>query len=425
MKRLLLICLSLASLLALPSHVAARVVGDRIVAVVNRGVITESELKDRVEAVQVNLRRQRVSPPPDDILRRQVLDRLIAERLQADLARQSGLRVDDAQLEKAIDRIAQQNRMSRDQLMEALKQQGMAPEQFRAQIQREIVEARLRDREIDSRIVISDAEVNAFLKEQQGSSNTEYLVSHILIQVPEGASNEVKTERQKKADEALAALKSGAAFADLAARYSDAKDALDGGSMGWRSGTRLPDLFVQAIKELKPGQHTDVLRSPAGLHILQLQDVRGASAPQMLTRTRARHILIKITDSVTEADARQRIDHIHQRLKEGAVFEELARVHSEDGTAARGGDLGWLNPGDTVPEFEAALTALQPNEISAPVKSPFGWHVIQLLERKTEDVGPERERLQARMELRQRRADERYEEWLRELRDSAYVDIRL
>lgn len=427
MNRLLLICLTLASALAVIPTAGARTVADRIVAVVNRGIITESELNARVETVETNMRRQRVAAPPTDILRRQVLDRLIAERLQADLARQSGLKVDDNQLDRAIGRIAEQNSMSREELMQAIAQQGLTPEQFRNQIRREMIEARLRDREVDSRIAISEAEVDAYLKGQQnsGATNNEFLLSHILILIPEEASPEVKKEKQRKAEEALAGLQAGSAFADMAARYSEAKDALEGGSMGWRTGARLPDLFVQAVKTLKAGQFSGILKSPAGLHIVQLVDTRGGSAPQMLTRTRARHILIKVSDSVTEAEARQRIDLIHQRLQQGARFEELARMHSEDGSAAKGGDLGWVGPQDTVADFETAMNALQPNEISAPVKSPFGWHLIQVLERKTEDVGPERERMQARMELRQRRADEYYDQWLRELRDSSYVDIRL
>lgn len=425
MKRLLLICTAALSLLVhAPAH-AERQVADRIVAVVNRSVITQSQLDTRVRMVLANLKRQNVTAPPDDILQKQVLDRLIAERIQVEVAAHNGLRVDDNQLERTISRIAEQNRMTREQLFEAIQEQGLTPQTFRDQIRQEIITSRLRDREVDSRVTVSDAEVDAFLEAHKGSTNNEYNVSHILIQVPEDAAPADVEAKQKLAEEALAALRSGASFSATAAKYSAAKDALDGGSLGWRTGARLPDLFLKTLQGMKKGQVSGVLRSANGFHIIQLVDLRGASAPVEQTRTRARHILVRISDTVTEADARLRIDQVHDRLKQGAKFDDIARVYSEDPSSVKGGDLGWLNPGDTVPDFETAMDALKPGEISEPVKSQFGWHIIQVLERKTEDVGPERARAQARNELRQRRSDELYEEWLREQRDASYVDIRL
>lgn len=425
MKRVLLIVVSALVLVAATPAVAAREVADRIVAVVNRGIITESELNTRLRAVKANLKRQKVAEPPADILQKQVLERLVVERVQADVARQTGLRVDDNQLEKALDRIAEQNKLTREQLFAAVAEQGLQADEFRAQIRNDIVSSRLREREVDSHVTVSEAEVDAFLKEQKGTASTEYNLAHILVQVPEQASSAVVAEKQQKAEEALAALKSGAAFNATAAKYSDAKDALEGGNLGWRTSARLPDLFNKVLQGMQKGDFSPILRSSNGFHILQLVDQRGADTAQVMTRTRARHILVKINEIVSEAEALIRINQIHDRLQQGAKFEEIARVYSEDGSSVKGGDLGWLSPGDTVPDFEKAMDALQPNDISAPVKSPFGWHIIQVLERKTEDVGPERERLQAKIELRSRRSDELYDEWLRQLRDSAYVDIRL
>lgn len=425
MKRLLVVFVSALSLVPTANVSAARVVADRVVAVVNRGIITQSELNLRTSAVKNNLRSQKVAPPPDDILQKQVLERLVAERLQTDLARQTGLRIDDAQLDKTLERIAQQNKMTREQLFEAVKEQGLTPEEFRAQIRNDITTAKLREREVDGRVTISEAEVDAFLKEQKGVKGSEFNLAHILIQVPEDASAAVQEAKRKKAEEAFKSLKGGLAFNAAAAKYSEAKDALDGGSLGWRSSARLPDQFVKTLAGLEKGQYSDILKSPNGYHIVQLVDTRSADTAQVMTRTRARHILVRITDSVTEDEAKIRIDQVRERLRQDAKFEEIARVYSEDPSASKGGDLGWLSPGDTVPDFERMMDATALNAISEPVRSPFGWHIIQVLERKTEDVGPERERLQAKNELRAKHADELYDEWLRQLRDSAYVDIRL
>lgn len=424
MKRLLLIGLSLLSISLISPVVSAREVADRIVAVVNRGIITQTELETRLAQIKANLNGQKVEIPPDDILRKQVLDRLIIENLQLELARKTGVRLDDAQLDKTLDRIAEQNNMTREKLAESVQKQGMTVEKFREQIRNEVLMQRLREREVDSRVTISEAEVDSFLK-QQGDNKTEYHLAHILIQIPEDANFVVLSEKRKKAEEALAAIQGGLAFNAAAAKYSEFQDALEGGDMGWRTRARLPDFYFKAAETLETGKVSGILKGANSFHIVQLIETRNQSGAQMLTKTRARHILIKINDIVTEADAKARIDQVYERLQHGAKFEELARVYSEDLSSSKGGDLGWLNPGDTVPDFEKAMDATKIGEISEPVKSPFGWHIIMPIERKTEDVGPERERLQAKMELRSKRADELADEWLRQLRDSAYVDIRL
>jgi len=247
----------------------------------------------------------------------------------------------------------------------------------------------------------------------------------VLVSLPENASPEQIQERKTKADAALAELRKGADFKQVAASFSDAPDAMEGGQLGWRSPTRLPGLFADALAKMNTGEVSPVLRSPNGFHILKLLDRRSQDAPLMVQQTHPRHILIKTNEAVSEADAKRRLTQVRERLVNGGDFAQLAKVHSEDGSASRGGDLGWVNPGDLVPEFEQAMNALKPGEISEPVKSPFGWHLIQVLERRTEDMSKERRRLVARQEIRARKADEQYQEWVRQLRDRAYVEYRL
>jgi peptidyl-prolyl cis-trans isomerase SurA len=286
---------------------------------------------------------------------------------------------------------------------------------------------RLREREVETRIVITEGEIDNLLKarqEQQGG-NDEYNVSHILVVVPENASPEQVQARRARAEEVLAQLAKNADFRQVAAAFSDAPDALQGGAMGWRSTSRLPALFAEALAKMRPGEVSAILRSANGFHVLRLNDRRGGGAPVLVQQTRARHILIKTNELVSESEARNRLRGLKERLDNKAGFAELARVHSEDASASRGGELGWLSPGDTVPEFERAMNALKPGVVSEPVQSPFGWHLIEVQERRTEDMSRERQRLAARQELRARKSDEAYQEWVRQLRDKAYVELRL
>jgi peptidyl-prolyl cis-trans isomerase SurA len=286
---------------------------------------------------------------------------------------------------------------------------------------------RLREREVETKIVITEGEIDNFLKsrqDQQGA-NDEYNISHILVVVPENASSEQVQARRARAEEAHAQLGKNLDFRQVAAAFSDAPDALQGGAMGWRQSSRLPTLFAEALVGMRPGEVSAILRSANGFHILRLNDRRGGSAPVLVQQTRARHILIKTNELVSESEARNRLRALKERLDNKANFAELARVHSEDASASKGGELGWLSPGDTVPEFERAMNLLKPGEISEPVQSPFGWHLIQVLERRTEDMSKERQRLLARQQLRGRKSDEAYQEWVRQLRDKAYVELRL
>ena len=417
---------SLSCSLALAQGRAPRVIeADRIIAVVNDEVITLNELTARMATVERQLRQQGTQMPPRDVLEKHILERMILDRVQHQLARDTGMRIDDAQLDQTIARIAESNRMGLAQLRASLERDGISWAKFREDIRGEIVIGRLREREVDSKIVVSEGEIDNFLATASMAGNEEYNLAHILLRVPEQAKPEQLARLQARAEEIISQLRRGADFAQMAASYSDAPDGLSGGAMGWRSLERLPTLFAEAVPKLKPGEVSEVLRSPADYHIIKLLDRRGgAIKAQPVEQTRARHILIKTSELVSEAEARRRLVALKERLTHGADFAELARLHSNDLSAAKGGDLGWLNPGDTVPEFERAMKSLKPGEVGEPVQSPFGWHLIQVMERRM-DISQERVRLSARQAIRDRKADEAYQDWLRQIRDRAYVEYRL
>ena len=408
------------------------IVLDRIVAIVNDEAITALELEERARFAMKQLAQQGTTPPPQAVIERQLLERMIGDRVQLQLARENGLRVDDADLERAIGRIAEQNKMSLQTLRDTLSKDGVPYSKFREDIRNEIILSRLREREVDNKIVVTESEIDALLSNSANEQlrSDELNLSHILIVVPENASPEQVQNRRARAEEALQQLAKGADFRQVAAAFSEAPDALQGGEMGWRAGERLPTLFYDALKTMKPGQVSEVLRSANGFHILRLNERRGGTGvagggPASVQQTRVRHILLKTNELVSENEARNRLRTLKERLENKADFAELARVHSEDASASRGGDLGWILPGDTVPEFERAMNNLKPGEISEPVQTPFGWHLIQVLERGTQDVSKERRRLAARQTLRARKADEAYQEWVRQLRDRAYIEVRL
>ena len=399
---------------------------DRIVAVVNNDVITRSDLEERLRFANLQLNRQGTPLPPRDVLEKQILDRLITDQVQLQLAKETGLRVDDTELDRAINRIAQDNKSTLPQLRAALDKDGVPFARFREDIRNEIILSRLRQREVDNKIVISDGEIDSFISTQdRAGRGEEYKLSHILVRVPENASPEQIQGRRSRAEQALQQLGSGSDFRQVAATFSDAPDALQGGAMGWRDGARLPTLFLDAVKTLKTGQVSPLLRSANGFHLLQLNERRGSTAPVIVRQTHARHILIKTNELVPQAEARRRLATLKERLDNKADFAELARLHSEDTSGSRGGDLGWVSPRDTVPEFEHAMNALEPGQISDPVQTPFGWHLIQVLARRDEDMSKERQRLSARTALHARKSDESYQEWLRQLRDRAYIEYRL
>ena len=418
-----------AATIAMPVHAAPRAVEvDRIVAVVNSEVITSLQLRARIEQAKRQLTRQGVELPPDNVLERQLLERLIVERAQVQLAQETSLRVDDATLERAIERIAGNNKLSVEQLRTTLETDGVAWNRFRDEIRTEILLTRLREREVDSRVVVTDAEIDNFIANNPDAfSGQEFSVAHILLRTPEGATPQQIEAVARRAEQVMTRLRSGEDFARVAAEVSDAPDGLSGGALGWRPLDRLPGLFADAVRRMQPGETSPILRSAAGLHIVRLVERRGGgdAAVQQLEQTRARHILIKTSEVLSDTDAETRLLAIRERVVNGADFGDLAKASSADLSAAKGGDLGWLNPGDTVPEFERAMNALQAGEVSPPVRSPFGWHLIQVMERRVQDVTDERKRSAARQALRERKAEQAYEDWVRQLRDSTYVDYRL
>lgn len=430
MKRIVsLLAASLLAHAALAADGAIEV--DRIVAVVNSDVITRTELRQRVEQVTRQLSRQGTPLPPAEVLERQVLERQIVERLQLQLAGETSLRVDDVTLDRALGRIADNNRMSMSDFRKALEKDGISWDRFRDEVRNEMLLGRVREREVDSRIVISDAEVTNYLSnpENLAVGQEELNLAHILFRAPEGASPEQLARLRAKAEDVAARVARGEPFDKLAASYSDAPDALSGGNLGWRSAERLPGLFAEAVSGLKPGDTTPVLRSAAGFHLVKVVGRKGggqAVAPAQVQQTHARHILIKTSEVVSDAEARRRLVDLRERVVQGgASFADLARQHSADISAAKGGDLGWIYPGDTVPEFEQAMDALKPGEVSQPVQSPFGWHLIVVDERRVQDVSDDRKRAAARNALRERKSDEAFQDWLRQLRDRAYVEYRL
>ncbi|MDH3286131.1 MAG: peptidylprolyl isomerase [Betaproteobacteria bacterium] len=400
---------------------------DRVVVVVNDEVITRHDLGKRARVAAAQLKRQGASLPPQAVLEKQILERMITDRVQLQFAKETGLRVDDTELDRAISRIAGENKLSLQQLRAALERDGVAFTRFREDIRSEITIARLRERAVESRITVTEGEIDNFIRTQQGSAarGDEFNLSHILVTVPEKASPERIQARRERAEQALAQIKGGTDFRQVAATFSDAPDALQGGTLGWRDAARLPALFLDAVQGLQPGGVSGILRSPNGFHLLRLNERRGSTSPVSVRQTHARHILIKTNELVSEAEARQRLLGLKERLDNNADFAELARLHSEDASNAKGGDLGWLSPRDTVPEFERAMDSLSPGQVSEPVRSQFGWHLIQVLERRNEDVSGERQRLEARRALRARKSDEAYQEWLRQLRDKAYIQYRL
>ena len=400
---------------------------DSVVAVVNDDVITRYELDEHVRMVVRQLQKQRTPLPAPDVLERQILERMIADMLQAQFARESGVRVDDLQLDAAITRIAQQNKFTTSAEFRArLEADGVDYKKFREEIRSEIISTILREREVDSKLIISDSEVDNYLtnKNRKVGAGEEYHLAHILVSVPEQASAEKIQAARDKAEQALKQLRSGADFAQTAAGASDARDALKGGDLGWRPNGSIPPLFLNELQKLQAGQVSDVLRSPSGFHIIKLVEKRSGNAPMVITQTHARHILIKTSEIVSENEAKKRLMEIRQRIEAGADFAEQAKRYSQDGSSQQGGDLDWLSPGQTVPEFEGAMNKLQPGMIGT-VQTQFGWHLIQVLERRDTDVSEQQKRQQARVSIGTFKSDELYQDWLRQLRDRAFVEYRL
>lgn len=428
-SRLLVLISCLSGFLAQPVCAAPLepVEADHIVAVVGNEVITYYELRSRLETALRQLQKQGTPLPPQDVLERQMLERVIMDRAQVLYARDTGMLVDDVQLDQAIGRIAANNKMDAKQFRQALEKDGIEYSKFREEIRTEMLMVRLREREVDSKLVISDGEIDNYLANQPAgaAAREEYQIAHILLRAPESASPEQLQKLRLRGEQALKRARAGENFAELTAAFSDAPDALKGGDLGWRPLDRLPALYADSAARLQAGGVSDLLRSSAGFHVIKLLGKRGGAGPASVQQTHARHILVRINEVVSEGAARRKLENVRERIVNGVDFAEQARLYSQDGSAAKGGDLGWLSPGDTVPEFERAMDALKPGELSQVVQSPFGMHLIRVDERRERDVSVERERGAARQALRERKLDEAYQDWLRQLRDRTYVENRL
>lgn len=414
-----------------PASSSANVI-DQIAVVVNDDIITKNELAARVADI-VKRSRANNQPLPDEAdLQRQVLEHMIVEKAQLQMAAEYGVKVDDATLDRTIARIAENQKVSVNDMRNQLEREGTTFAAFREEIRNEIMMQRLREHEVDAKIQVSDAEVDTFLAAEKAAAAdaVEMNISQILIRIPDNATTDQINARKLRADEVMRQLRTGADFAKMAATYSDAPDALKGGEVGWRDPNRLPPIFATELGKLKPGQVTQPIKSSTGFHILKLVDKRSAAPQQtasaVVEQTHARHIIMKPTPTLSAADARKKLAEIKARIEsKQATFEEMAKQFSTDNTAQKGGDLGWLSPGDTVPEFETAMNTLKPGQLSDVIESPFGLHLIEVLERKQDDQTKQKERMAARQVLFERKLAEAAEDWARQLRDRAFVEYRM
>lgn len=401
--------------------------GDYIVAIVNSELVTAGEVQSRVQRVQQEAARNRSRLPPEDELRKQVVEGLINERVQVTYARESGVRVDNADIDRAMANIAAQNQMTPQQLRERLRTEGMDYARFRDGLRDQITLERVREREVNGRIQVSDLEIDAFLDQQRARAgvSAQYNIAQILVTVPEGAGEDVVAERRARAESALARVQGGEPFAQVARAMSEDGNRANGGEIGMRPADRLPDVFVAAVRPLDAGAVSPtLLRTGAGFHVIKLVAKQEAGSFS-ITQTRARHILLRSSPQVSQAAALQRLAELKRQIQAGTLsFEQAARDNSEDGSAAQGGDLGWVSPGAFVPEFEAAMNPLPIGGMSDPFVSRFGAHIVQVTDRRTATLDPKQQREQARNALREQRFEEAYKDWERELRARAYVEMR-
>ncbi len=420
---------SLAALLLIIAsfHLPAAEYLDGIAAVVEDDIILESELAQEVSSVVSKLKANNVQLPPKNVIDKQVLERLIIDTLQTQLAERAGLKVTEEMLDSSLSTIAQQNGMDLASFEQEVKSQGMSYASFKESVRKEIVINQLRSHEIGSRVRVSEQEINHYLETEISSKDqkVKYLVGHILIAVPEAASAATIQAENAEAQSVTEQLRLGEDFQQMAVSVSDGANALQGGLLGWRTLNQLPTLFVDVVKSMSKGDIADPIRSPGGFHILKLMDSTDIES-HIVIETQVRHILIKTNELVNDQEAQKRLQAIAGRIIDGDDFSALAKANSDDtGSALNGGELGWVTPGLLVPPFEKAMTELQVNEISAPVQTQFGWHLIQVLERRSKDNKEQQKRNQARDDIRKRKIEEETELWLRRLRDEAYVDVRL
>ena len=422
-----LLLLPLLWLLAFSTPAQERELLDRIVAVVNDDVVLQSEFDRELAEIRRKLEQLGATGIPDEEVRKQALERLILRKLQLQEAERLGITADDQTLQQALLAIARRNGLTPAEMEEAMKAEGISPEAFRAQLREEITLQRLRSREVINRIQVTKAEVDNYLanQAQQGDNSVSYRIRHILIATPEGASSEEIAQARRKAEEIVARLKKGEDFATLASRYSQGQQALKGGDLGWLPAGQVPTLFAQEVLSMNKGDIRGPLQASSGFHIIKLEDIQG-SKTKIVRQTHARHILVRTDEITSDREARIRLEQLYQRIQGGEDFAALARAHSDDkASALKGGDLGWVTPGDLVPKFEEVMNSLEIGQLSQPFRTQFGWHIVQVLERREKDVTTESKRDEARLAIRKRKSEEALQLYLRKLRDQAFVETRL
>jgi peptidyl-prolyl cis-trans isomerase SurA len=402
---------------------------DRIAAVVNDGIVLVSQLDEQTEEVTQRLQQQKTELPPRNVLRKQVLERLVVEEIQVQRADKLGIHISDDMLNSALDNVAKTNNISFADLPRTLEQQGIDYRTYRDEIRRQMTLQMLRQRDVIGRINISPREMEQAMVRAQNSpdQNSEYNVSHILVSVAVTASPEQVQAREARAREVYEKAKGGEDFAQLAVTFSDSTTNIEGGSLGWRKGSALPSIVVDQVAKMKPGEVAQPIRTPSGFHIFRLNELRGGVQQAVVSQVHARHILLRTSELEDDQTVQQKLADIRARIvNEHEDFAAIAAVTSQDpGSAADGGDLGWAGPGSFVPVFEQQVDALKENEISQPFKSEYGWHLVQLLGRRVHDATQDKIRQQVYAQLRESKAEEETELWLRRLRDEAFVEYRM
>jgi len=424
--------LALASSVLLATQVQATLTVDnpldRIVAVINDEVITALQLDAELGLIKKQLRQQNTRLPADAVLKKQLLERMILRRIQLQMAKRGSIRVDDDMLNRTLDNIAAQNSMSLSQFRDTLQREGIDFETFRENMRDEITVNRLQQRVVRNRIVVTQQEIDNFINNQKlrSGKDKEYHLGHILVAVPEAASAQQIKVARAKAEKLVRELRAGADFNQTAVSFSDGQQALEGGDLGWRRANALPSLFADWVVKQEVNNVSNALRSPSGFHIIKMLEVRDNQPQHVITQTHTRHILIKPFDASEDSEARARLEKIRERIVAGEDFAALAKAHSDDpGSGAQGGELGWVSPGEMVPNFEKGMNALAIGELSEPVRSRFGWHLIQVQGRRDADVTKKIQEKNAREAIRERKTGPAMQAWVRRIRDEAFVENRL
>jgi peptidyl-prolyl cis-trans isomerase SurA len=434
MRKLAVLCGILSAILVAPlAEAQTRDIGahgellDRIAAIVNDGLVLKSDLDEQMEAVVKRLQEQKIDMPPQSVLRQQVLERLVLQEIQMQRAKHVGLTISDEQLNSALQDIAQRNKIPFDQLPTALAAQGVDYKQYRESMRKELTLTTLRQRDVIAHINVTPRELDQYLTRQQtAAANDEFNVSHILLSLPEAATPKQLDEIAHKAQDLAARASKGEDFGQLAIANSNSQTALDGGQLGWRKGTQLPQFILELVVKMKPGDVSEPVRTPSGFHIVKLNERRGGEAKVVINQIHLRHILMKPNELDDDETVRQKLNKLRDRILKGEDFAGIASTASEDpGSAPDGGDLGWAGPGTFVPEFDKAIEDLKVNEISEPFKSRYGWHIVQMLGTRTYDSTDDVRRQRAFAAIRESKADEETELWLRRLRDEAFVETKM